>query len=223
YAATEPAYAEQPAEGDEATAEYGQTSPDGPYYGDNGQLLTDENYAAEAEHYVEEKPRRRSGLVIGVALVGLVGLGAAGAYGYRTLFTPHVSGPPPIIKADNGPNKVVPTPANDGSGNKQITDRIIGNGTAGEKIVPREEQPVDVRPVNTRPNSQLPTGWPAPAGTPAAGSPSAGSATGAPPEPKKVQTTRITLDEFQRPQTAQPAVRPSSAPGPAPSQAATPA
>ena len=50
------------------------------------------------------------------------------------------SGEPPIIKADNTPTKVMPAPA-DTSG--KTPDRMpTGDGT--EKIVPREEAPVDV-------------------------------------------------------------------------------
>jgi len=70
-------------------------------------------------------------------------LGTAGAYAYRSYSGSPRSGTPPVIKADNAPSKVVPpTQAGDGSG-KQIYDRIGGAGGA-ERVVSREEQPVDV-------------------------------------------------------------------------------
>ena len=50
------------------------------------------------------------------------------------------SGDPPIIKADNTPTKVMPAPADTAT---KTPDRMpSGDGT--EKIVPREEKPVDV-------------------------------------------------------------------------------
>jgi hypothetical protein len=48
-----------------------------------------------------------------------------------------------VIKADTAPSKIVPVASNDGS-NKLITDRVNASGQ-GEKMVSREEQPVDVK------------------------------------------------------------------------------
>jgi hypothetical protein len=50
------------------------------------------------------------------------------------------SGEPPIIRADNTPTKVVPAPSDSSA---KVPDRMV-TGDGAEKIVPREEAPVDV-------------------------------------------------------------------------------
>ncbi len=97
----------------------------------------DDGYATEPQ----PKPRRGGTMTVLVVLA-LAVLGTAGAYAYRAFVGSPRSGEPPIIKADAGPNKIVPP-----SGDKQITDRV-GDKT-GEQLVSREEQPVDV---NGQPN-----------------------------------------------------------------------
>ncbi len=89
--------------------------------------------------YAEEPPvrPRRGGTMTVVVVLALAVLGTAGAYAYRSFVGSPRSGEPPIIKADAGPNKIVPP-----SGDKQITDRV-GDKT-GERVVSREEQPLDV-------------------------------------------------------------------------------
>jgi len=96
-------------------------------------------YDDEVDH--EAPKQRRGGMmtVVVVLLLAVVGTGAA--FAYRTFVGSPRSGEPPVIKADAGPNKVIPPGAGDGSG-KQITDRV-GDKTA-ERMVSREEQPVDV-------------------------------------------------------------------------------
>lgn len=108
----------------------------GPPYAYPGHEQGYDDYAAEEE----TGSRRRGGLITVAAVAALAIVGTAGAFMYRST----VSGPqgePPVIKADASPSKVVPpVPSKDPSG-KVITDRI---GQSGERIVPREEQPVDV-------------------------------------------------------------------------------
>jgi hypothetical protein len=88
----------------------------------------------------EQKPRRGGTMtVVVVLLLAVVGTGAA--FAYRTFVGSPRSGEPPVIKADTGPNKVIPPGAGDGSG-KQIYDRV--GDKAAERVVSREEQPVDV-------------------------------------------------------------------------------
>jgi len=93
------------------------------------------------ENFDQEPKSRRGGTmtVVVVLLLAVVGTGAA--FAYRTFIGSPRSGEPPVIKADAGPNKIIPPGAGDGSG-KQITDRV-GDKTA-ERMVSREEQPVDV-------------------------------------------------------------------------------
>jgi hypothetical protein len=97
----------------------------------------DDPYADDG--YAEEpqvKPRRGGTMTVMVVLA-LAVIGTAGAYAYRSFVGSPRSGEPPIIRADAGPNKIVPP-----SGDKQIYDRV-GDRT-GERVVSREEQPVDV-------------------------------------------------------------------------------
>ncbi|MBN9586344.1 MAG: sporulation protein [Afipia sp. 62-7] len=100
--------------------------------------------------YEQAEPKQRRGgtmTVIVVLLLAIVGTGAA--FAYRTFIGSPRSGEPPVIKADTGPNKVIPPGAGDSSG-KQITDRVGDKST--ERMVSREEQPVDVN-ARTNPNA----------------------------------------------------------------------
>lgn len=102
-----------------------------------------DGYEGEAEDY-DERPRRgRLTTVVAILVLGVVGTGAA--FAYRTYMGPsHRGGEPPIIKADAGPNKIIPPSAE--NANKQSLDRVA-SGTASEQLVSREEQPVDVKDV----------------------------------------------------------------------------
>src|SRR6185503_14084181 len=82
----------------------------------------------------------RGGLITIAAVLALAVVGTGAAFAYRTYVGSPRSGDPPIIKADNTPTKIVPAPA-DGSG-KTLDRMPTGDGT--EKLVPREETPVDV-------------------------------------------------------------------------------
>ena len=115
----------------------------------------DESYAYrdgyddfEAEEEEAAKPRR-GGLKTVIAVLALAVVGTGAAFGYRTYVGSPRSGEPPVIKADTGPNKVIPPGAGDSSG-KQITDRVGDKST--ERMVSREEQPVDVN-ARTNPNA----------------------------------------------------------------------
>ncbi len=84
-----------------------------------------------------------------IAVFCLAVAGTAGAYAYRTMFNGGSSGPPPLIRADSTPNKVPAAQSGEGAG-KQIYDRFGGDKTQNEKVVSREEQPVDVRAAQPR-------------------------------------------------------------------------
>lgn len=127
---------------------YGQPARDsGHGYAQDGAYQDsayDDGYDRQPYHddLDQEAPKQRRGgmmTVVVVLLLAVVGTGAA--FAYRTFVGSPRSGEPPVIKADTMPNKVVPPGSGDGSG-KQITDRV-GDKTA-ERVVSREEQPVDV-------------------------------------------------------------------------------
>jgi hypothetical protein len=110
----------------------------------------DQAYALE--DYEEEAPagRRRHGLVVVAAVLGLAVLGTAGAFAYRAMFgSSMLPSLPPIIKADAGPNKIVPNKPK-----SNPSDQADANAASGEKLVSREEQPVDVpAPANPAPRA----------------------------------------------------------------------
>lgn len=172
----------------------------------------------------EEAPKARRGgklTVIAVLLLAVAGTGAA--FGYRTIFGSPRSGEPPVIKADAGPNKVVPA----GSG-KQITDRVGDKG--GERVVSREEQPLDVNgkpqprvvfPALTQ-NANPPAVTSANTGSRPTGA-GVGNGTLGGDEPRKIRTLAIRPDgsdsvaaPVSAPAAAQPAPRqiPTQAPAP---------
>jgi hypothetical protein len=118
----------------------------GEYYGEDGEGH-DGHYDGTDDYADAEPERRRGGLVIVASVIGLALVGTAGAFGYWAWSAgPGGHGEPQLIKADTTPNKVVPaTQAADNAGNKRIYDRFGGDkSTAAERVVPREEAPVDV-------------------------------------------------------------------------------
>ena len=74
------------------------------------------------------------------AVLALAVVGTGAAFAYRTFVGSPRSGEPPIIRADNSPTKVVPAPSDAGA---KSPDRLLP-GDGGEKLVSREETPVDV-------------------------------------------------------------------------------
>jgi len=95
----------------------------------------------DPQYAQEPQPQRKGGMMTVAVVLALAVVGTAGAYAYRSFVGSPRSGEPPIIKADAGPNKVVPS--NQNANGKQIYDRV-GDSGSGEKVVSREEQPVDV-------------------------------------------------------------------------------
>ncbi len=179
-------------------------------------------YPAEDYHDDTPSPRRRSGLVVVMAVLGLVVIGTAGAFGYRYMFGGSMLPTlPPIIKANNGPNKIVPGSAAAQPNTSAQTN--VASAGAPENLVSREEQPVNVEPppaaprvVSTIPitsgQTPAPSGTPGPSPWPTAPAPvpgypvppSTSAATPAPtaqapapaaPEPKKIHTVTIRADQ----------------------------
>src|SRR4029079_12910875 len=99
----------------------------------------------EDEYYEDAPPSRRRIVVMAIAgVAALAVIGTAGAFGYRALVgSSGAAQPPPVIKADTAPSKIVPaTTGKDAQSNKLITDRVNERGQS-EKLVSREEQPMD--------------------------------------------------------------------------------
>jgi len=147
----------------------------------------DEQYADDeyASYERLESPPARRGKLITVGLVlGLAVIGTAGAYAFRTVFSGGAPGTPPVIKADTSPTKIAAAPS-DASNNKQIFDRLADRGQ-NERMVPREEQPLDVK--SPAPQGQAAVAWPAPQAAP---SPSAGARPLTVTDPRPVKTVTI--------------------------------
>jgi hypothetical protein len=213
--------------GDPRYAGYGdqQGYPQHSFQPAHGQQGSDPYYGASAhdEDMYEERPpaRRRGGLLTVMAVLALAVVGTAAAFGYRAVFSNSGSAlTPPTIKADAGPNKVVPASQSGDASGKLIYDRV-GDKSQTERVVSREEQPVDLKtappprvvlsagmpnPIAPVPNTPVPPSAPAFA-APAPAATTAAAST----EPKKIRTLTIRPD--------QPASAPASAP-PAPSQQA---
>jgi SPOR domain len=203
--------------------DYDDQSQDGP---------NDQDYAPD--DYEDEAPsgRKRGGFVVIAAVLGLAVLGTAGAFAYRAMFGGSMlPSLPPIIRADDGPNKIVPNATSASAPDQQAANTT----TSGEKLVSREEQPVDVPsavnpaprvvstiPIFPDPNSgQGATAQSAPqvvpvapmssTPPPVASATSAGAvplSTMATPQPKKVHTVPITPDQMAGPDVASAAAMP---------------
>src|SRR3954464_2560365 len=97
-------------------------------------------YQDDGSEEAEEEPKSRRGMMTVAAVLALAVVGTGGAFAYRTYMSSARSGEPPIIKADTAPTKIVP--ASPGDSVAKVPDRMTTAGA--EKIVPREEAPVDV-------------------------------------------------------------------------------
>ncbi len=146
-------------------------------------------YSGEDQDFYDDvpPPRRRMGVLAIAAVFALAVIGTAGAFGYRALFGSAGSGPPPVIKADSKPAKIVPV--KDQSA-KLINDRI-NDHSGDQKLVSREEKPVDLNKDNsagvmTQDQAAASSGS---MQAPALGSGVIGS------DPKKVHTITIHPDE----------------------------
>lgn len=186
----------------------------------------DYSYQDDYEDDEEERKPRRKGLATVAAVVALAVVGTGAAFAYRTFVGTTRSGEPPIIKADAGPNKVVP-PSAENAG-KQIQDRMAA-GNSIEKLVSREEQPVDVKdiaksgprvvfpPLNQNANPPS-TASVAPGDKLAANGGSAAAVGGG--EPRKIKTLMVRSDEATA-TAAEPVTQRAPAPAPVPAAPAT--
>jgi hypothetical protein len=195
---------------DETAQEPDPSRYDEALYGqlDGGEQQPHQAYADEPYAYQdgyddgaeEVAPKRRGGMFTVVVVLALAVVGTGAAFAYRTYVGSPRSGEPPIIRADAGPTKIVPAPSD---GSSKVPDRMsAGDGT--EKIVPREEAPVDVNakagqsgprvvfpPLNQNGNP------PSAASVAPTGSPLANSGNGTLPnnEPRKVKVFSVHGDQ----------------------------
>jgi cell division septation protein DedD len=108
---------------------------------------------ASSEFYDEAEPSGRSrGFVTLTAVVVLALIGIGGAFGYRFIFSgSSSSAPPPVIRANTEPTKVPPPPASGESSPGKLAYDRVGDGNQGQRVISREEQPVDPKDL-TRPD-----------------------------------------------------------------------
>src|SRR3982074_1813550 len=170
-----------------------QESQHDPAYADDAYAYQD-SYGDGAEDHLR---KRRGGMITVAVLLALAVVGTGAAFAYRTYVGSPRSGEPPIIKADAGPTKIVPAPAD---GTSKVPDRMA-TGDGAEKIVPREEAPVDVNarsgprvvfpPLNQNANPPAPASVASNALPPA----SAGNGTLPSNEPRKIRTLSVKGDQ----------------------------
>jgi len=176
--------------------------------------------------FYDDRPRggRRKGLLTVVAVLGFAVIGTAGAFGYRTMVRGSGSlASPPVIRASAEPSKVAPpAAAPDASASKFSYDRF-GDAGKDERVVRREEKPVDLTKVAPPPPAAAPRPAVAAAppvateATPAKPANPATTATAAtaaanPPsaigEPRRVRTVPIRPDQGGDAPAQTPAQRP---------------
>jgi hypothetical protein len=187
----------------------------------------DDGYADEEDQFeAVDEPRRRGGMITVVAVLALAVFGVGGAFAYRTYTGSARSGEPPIIRADAGPTKIIPAPADGGS---KVPDRMTsGDGT--EKMVSREETPIDPAarsgprvvfpPLTPNGSMPMPTGVVPPSTPPAAGAP---NGTFSNNEPHRVRTLSVRGDAADAGAPAGAAAPPAAPAKPAPRAATSPA
>ena len=177
----------------------------------------DYDYHDEYNESAEEPKRRGGGKITVFAILALAFFGVGGAYAYRTYVGSPRSVDPPIIRADNSPTKIIPNPPESGA---KLPDRML-SGEGAEKIVPREETPVDVGaksgprvvfpPINQSGLQPLaPTSVPSAAPVPG---PLAVAGNGTLPnnEPRKIKTFTIRGDQADASGNSPPAAPPTTA------------
>jgi hypothetical protein len=152
---------------------------DGHGYADDHAYADDEGYGDGDYEDSAPRERKRGGFIFVATIFALAVLGTAGAFGYRAIFGSSIAPSlPPIIRAEDGPNKIIPA-ANAQSGSPNQADAT--NNDSNEKLVSREEQPVNIgaaQSASPRMVSTVPVFPDTPQGL-APGSPAAGYPTGA--------------------------------------------
>jgi hypothetical protein len=214
-----------------AAPAYEQDAANAGFYDDGAQgygseqYYQDDGYNDGQADYDDVPPRRRLGVIAIAGVLAVAVVGTAAAFGYQALFGTSGSSPPPVIKADATPAKMVPPSKSEPQSSKLIYDRV-GERSAGEKLVPREEQPLDIGepaqasllPANPAGSNQLAAATPGNMSMPSVD------------QPKKVRTIVIRPDQPQTvaepppsaPEPSQTAAVPAPTPAPAPPPPAPP-
>ncbi|MEP9377640.1 SPOR domain-containing protein [Aquabacter sp. CN5-332] len=170
------AYAYSAESGQDRYEEYDDTYD--PAFGDEGYM------PPHGEEVYDTEPRRRRGRTAVIAVAALIGLGVAataGVFAFRMVGGSGSSSSAdtaPVIKADTSPSKVAgpaPTGAQGSDGQKLIYDRV-GGQPGQERVVPREEQPMD------------------PSAAAAANAAINGNGQASPTDPKRVRTVAVRAD-----------------------------
>jgi SPOR domain len=193
----------------------------------------DDPYAFQSDYPeadLDEPRKSRGGMMTVAAILALAVVGTGAAFAYKTYIGSPRSCEPPIIKADNTPTKIVPAPTDPSA---KVPDRMV-SGDGSEKIVPREEAPVDVNakaagprvvfpPLNPNANpppvaSVSPSTIPPPSAGPI---PSNGTMPSSAPRSIKTVAVRGDQTDTSTPQAAAPsAAKPASPPKPVAASAA---
>lgn len=180
-AQVEEAYAYSAAgRGDDRYEEYDDTYD--PAFGDEGYM------PPHGEEVYDNESRRRRGRTALIAVAALVGLGVvatAGVFTFRMVGGSDSSSTAetaPVIKADTSPSKVAgPAPSGQGGDGQKLSYDRVGGQPGQERVVPREEQPVD------------PTAAAA-ANAAAAAQNASANGQNSPTDPKKVRTVAVRAD-----------------------------
>jgi len=188
----------------------------------------DDPYAYQNGYDEEPAPKKRSsGLMTVAAVLALAVVGTGAAFAYRTYIGSPRSGEPPIIRADNSPTKVVP--AQSDGGTSKTPDRMPA-GDGGEKLVSREEAPVDVNSRSGAPRVVFPqlnqnSSPPPVASVSPTGAALATAANGTLPnnEPRRIKTLAVKGDAAENGGIPAGATAPPPRPGPATRSVAAPA
>ncbi len=183
-------------------------------------------YAYQRGYEEEPEPRKRStGMVTVAAVLALAVVGTGLPSPIEPMLALRAVGEPPIIRADNSPTKVVPAQSDGGA--SKIPDRMPP-GDGGERLVSREEAPVDVNSRSGAPRVVFPSlnqnSNPPPVGSVSPTGPAlATAANGTMPnnEPRKIKALTVKGDAAENggipagaaaPAKPDPAARSASAP-----------
>jgi hypothetical protein len=187
---------DEPRYDDENVAALSAGHDERPYSQDSFRVqgYEDAAYTRQAnDMYDEGMPaaRGRGGLFTVAAVLALAVVGTAGAFAYRAYFGGAAS-PPPVIRADGAPNKIVPaTQSTDSASSKLLQDRMADRGP-GERMVSREEQPIQL---NAAPRALTPRAEAPGAAQPGLPANVSALAVSGANEPKKIRTVTIRPDQ----------------------------